>query len=91
MLESMPRPIPKSALPRGYETSKLPAFDVPAFLDSTGVARKVVDFREKATILAQGDTAKHVLYIARGGGEAFARRAALQKHWAALPSAKSSA
>jgi hypothetical protein len=44
-----------------------PAFDVQAFLDSTGVARKVVDFRKKATIFAQGDTAKHVLYIPRGG------------------------
>jgi hypothetical protein len=59
--------MPKSALPRSYETSKLPAFDVQAFLDSTGVARKVVDFRKKATIFAQGDTAKHVLYIPRGG------------------------
>ena len=48
-------------------TSKPPAFDVQAFLDSTGVARKVVDFRKKSTIFAQGDAAKHVLYIQQGG------------------------
>ncbi len=52
--------MPKPALPRSYEIPKPPAFDVQAFLDSTGVARKVVDFRKKATIFAQGDAAKHV-------------------------------
>jgi CRP/FNR family transcriptional regulator, cyclic AMP receptor protein len=59
--------MPRSALPRSYETPKPPAFDVQAFLDSTGVARKVVDFRKKTTIFAQGDAAKHVLYIQQGG------------------------
>src|ERR1700722_6251665 len=59
--------MPRAALPRSYETPKPPAFDVQAFLDSTGVARRVVDFRKKTTIFAQGDAAKHVLYIQQGG------------------------
>src|SRR6204780_1084337 len=59
--------MPKSALSRSYEAPKPPAFDAQAFLDSTGIARKVVDFRKKATIFAQGDAAKHVLYIQQGG------------------------
>jgi CRP/FNR family cyclic AMP-dependent transcriptional regulator len=44
-----------------------PAFDVQAFLDSAGVARKVVEFQKKATIFAQGDAARHVMYIQQGG------------------------
>jgi CRP/FNR family transcriptional regulator, cyclic AMP receptor protein len=43
------------------------AFDVKAFLDSAGVARKIVEFQKKATIFSQGDTARHVLYIQQGG------------------------
>jgi CRP/FNR family cyclic AMP-dependent transcriptional regulator len=67
VLKCMPRIMPKPVLPRSYETTKPVAFDAQAFLDSTGVARKVVDFRKKATIFAQGDTAKHVMYIQQGG------------------------
>jgi len=43
------------------------SFDVQAFLDSAGVARKVTDFRNKQTIFTQGDPAKNVLYIQKGG------------------------
>ena len=43
-----------------------PAFDVQAFLDSAGVARKVVEFRKKAVIYAQGDVAEHVMYVQQG-------------------------
>jgi len=43
------------------------AFDVQAFLDSTGVARKVVEFRKHTTVFAQGDAATHVVYIQHGG------------------------
>jgi CRP-like cAMP-binding protein len=46
---------------------KAPSFDVQAFLDSAGVARKVTDFRNKQTIFTQGDPAKNVLYIQKGG------------------------
>jgi CRP/FNR family cyclic AMP-dependent transcriptional regulator len=44
-----------------------PAFDVEAFLDSAGLARKIVEFQEKVTIFAQGDAAGHVMYIQQGG------------------------
>ncbi|OFV87862.1 MAG: Crp/Fnr family transcriptional regulator [Acidobacteria bacterium RBG_16_68_9] len=43
------------------------AFDAQAFLDSAGVARKVVEFRRAQTIFAQGDPAKTVMYIQLGG------------------------
>jgi CRP/FNR family cyclic AMP-dependent transcriptional regulator len=49
------------------KTAKLPVFDAQAFLDSAGVARKVTGFRGKETIFSQGDPAKDVLYIQKGG------------------------
>jgi len=42
-------------------------FDAQAFLDSAGVSKKVVEFRKKATVFAQGDPAKTVMYIQQGG------------------------
>ena len=44
-----------------------PAFDAQAFLDSAGVARKVVAFRRAETIFDQGDPATTVMYIQQGG------------------------
>ena len=44
-----------------------PAFDVQAFLESAGVARTVVIYKTSQSIFAQGDLAKHVLYIQTGG------------------------
>ena len=46
---------------------KTPVFDAQAFLDSAGVARKVVEFRGSATIFRQGHSSKHVMYIGIGG------------------------
>lgn len=43
------------------------SFDGQAFLDSAGVARKVVRFRRNEAIFSQGDSAKSVLYIQEGG------------------------
>jgi len=43
------------------------AFDAQAFLDSAGVARKVVAFRRAETIFAQGEPASAVMYIQQGG------------------------
>ena len=42
-------------------------FDVQAFLDSAGVARKVVEYRRSEKIYSQGDPAKGVKYIQKGG------------------------
>ena len=47
--------------------TRTPVFDAQAFLDSAGVARKVVEFQRKATIFAQGNSSKHVMYIQKGG------------------------
>jgi len=41
-------------------------FNVQAFLDSTGVARTIVEFQAKDTIFSQGDAGKDVLYIQKG-------------------------
>jgi CRP/FNR family cyclic AMP-dependent transcriptional regulator len=49
------------------KSTQKPAFDVRAFLDSAGVARKIVEFQKKTTIFAQGDAATHVMYIQQGG------------------------
>ena len=43
------------------------AFNAQEFLDSAGVARKVVEYKKKETIFSQGDQAKNVLYIQKGG------------------------
>jgi CRP/FNR family cyclic AMP-dependent transcriptional regulator len=37
------------------------------FLDSTGVAKEIVDFRRSEVIFAQGDPADSVIYIQKGG------------------------
>jgi CRP/FNR family cyclic AMP-dependent transcriptional regulator len=54
-----------SAITR-LKTKKKTAFDAQMFLDSAGVARKVVEFPIKATIFGQGDPAKTVMYIQKG-------------------------
>ena len=42
------------------------AFDAQAFLDSAGVARKVVEYRRSEKIYSQGDPTKGVKYIQKG-------------------------
>ena len=48
-------------------TNKKRAFNAQEFLDSAGVARKVVEFKRKEAIFSQGDPATNVLYIQAGG------------------------
>jgi CRP-like cAMP-binding protein len=43
------------------------AFDAQAFLDSAGVARKVLEYRRLEEIYSQGDATKRVKYIQKGG------------------------
>ena len=47
-------------------TQKL-AFDAQAFLDSAGVARKVVEYRRSQKMYSQGDPATSVMYVQKGG------------------------
>src|ERR1700676_4695990 len=42
------------------------AFDAQAFLVSSGIARRIAEFPRKATIFAQGDPAKTVMYVQQG-------------------------
>jgi CRP/FNR family cyclic AMP-dependent transcriptional regulator len=46
---------------------KVPVFDAQAFLDSAGVARKVMEYRGSEKIYSQGDPATGVKYIQKGG------------------------
>jgi CRP-like cAMP-binding protein len=43
------------------------SFRAQAFLDTSGVARKVVEYRKGETIYSQGDAADTVMYIQKGG------------------------
>jgi CRP-like cAMP-binding protein len=47
--------------------TKKPVFDLRIFLDTAGAARKIKQFRRAETIYSQGDTAKGVHYIQKGG------------------------
>jgi CRP/FNR family transcriptional regulator, cyclic AMP receptor protein len=67
VLNYLPQIMPKPVLARTYELAKQVAFDAQTFLDSAGVARKVVAFPKRAAIFGQGDAAKHVMYIQQGG------------------------
>jgi len=45
----------------------MPAFDAQAFLRSTGIARKIVEYQRGEAVFSQGDTCEHVMYIQKGG------------------------
>ncbi len=49
------------------KNEKVPIFDVQAFLDSAGVARKPKEFNKAEVVYSQGDAAKSVLYLQKGG------------------------
>jgi CRP-like cAMP-binding protein len=56
------------ALPRriDYPAIALPPFDLTTFLDSAGVARRVVKYARSVVVFSQGDPATHVFYIQKG-------------------------
>jgi CRP-like cAMP-binding protein len=49
------------------ESRRKPPFDAQAFLDSAGMARKLKEFRKAEVVYSQGDAAKSVLYLQKGG------------------------
>ncbi len=49
------------------KTNAKNTFNAQQFLDSAGVARKVVGYKKKQPIFSQGDPGKDVLYIQKGG------------------------
>ena len=48
-------------------TRAVPAFNAQAFLDSSGIRKRVVEYGRGETIFTQGDACEHVLYIRSGG------------------------
>jgi len=48
-------------------TKGVPAFSAQAFLDSSGIAKTVVEYGRGETIFTQGDPCENVLYIQTGG------------------------
>src|SRR6202162_4960221 len=59
--------IARSSIKPTIKFKEKSAFDAQAFLDSAGVARKVTEFKKKQVVFSQGDPAKNVLYIQKGG------------------------
>jgi CRP/FNR family transcriptional regulator, cyclic AMP receptor protein len=66
MRAAMPRSWPSNATSR-TKVEHNQAFDAQAFLNSAGVARKVVEYGSKVAVFTQGDPATSVLYIQKGG------------------------
>ncbi len=42
-------------------------FNARAFLDSAGIAKRIVEYRRGEVIFSQGDPSEHVLYVQKGG------------------------
>jgi CRP/FNR family cyclic AMP-dependent transcriptional regulator len=49
------------------KSKQKPIFNAQAFLESAGIARTIVEYRQAEVIYAQGDPCEHVLYIQKGG------------------------
>ncbi len=56
-----------SSIKSKRKSTQKPAFDAQSFLDSAGVARTVVEFRRSQKVYSQGDSARSVLYVQKGG------------------------
>jgi CRP/FNR family cyclic AMP-dependent transcriptional regulator len=52
---------------KGLKNVKVPVFDAQAFLDSAGVARRVLGYQRSQKIYSQGDPATSVMYVQKGG------------------------
>ena len=56
-----------SNIKTAIKTKPIDAFNAQAFLDSAGLARRIVEYRKSQKIYSQGELAKSVLYIQKGG------------------------
>jgi CRP-like cAMP-binding protein len=52
---------------KSLKNVKALAFNAQTFLDSAGVARRVIEYRKSETIYSQGDRTENVMYIQKGG------------------------
>jgi CRP/FNR family transcriptional regulator, cyclic AMP receptor protein len=66
MQAAAPRPRPSNTRFKTRLEEKQ-AFNAQAFLDSTGMGKKVVEYGSKEAVFTQGDPATSVLYIQKGG------------------------
>ena len=57
---------PSTVKPKRKSTQES-AFNAQVFLDSAGVARRIVEYRKSQKIYSQGESAKNILYIQNGG------------------------
>jgi len=51
---------------RKARSKKTPSFKVQAFLDSAGLARRIVQYKQSEKIYSQGESSESVLYIQKG-------------------------
>src|SRR5579859_3272598 len=52
---------------KATKSKRIGSFDPKVFLDTTGVARKIGEFRRGESIYSQGEVADSVMYIQTGG------------------------
>src|ERR1700726_5212218 len=52
---------------RKERSKKNPGFNAQAFLDSAGLARRIVEYQKSEKIYSQGESTNDVLYIQKGG------------------------
>jgi CRP/FNR family transcriptional regulator, cyclic AMP receptor protein len=57
----------RATTPPDENPKKLRPFNAQTFLDSTGLAKTVLEYRRRQRIYSQGDAAASVLYIQKGG------------------------
>src|SRR6202022_4640070 len=50
-----------------FTRSKINSFNPQVFLDTSGVARKIAEFRRGESIYSQGEAADSVMYVQKGG------------------------
>jgi CRP/FNR family transcriptional regulator, cyclic AMP receptor protein len=51
------------------KSKKKDAFDAQAFLDSPSVAKRVQEFKKAEIVYSQGDAARSVMYLQKGGAK----------------------
>ena len=57
----------RATIPPDENLKKLSPFNAQSFLDSTGLAKTIVEYRRRQRIYSQGDAAASVIYIQKGG------------------------
>jgi len=58
--------VPACDLNLFMKSKSLRPFKVQAFLDSSGIAKRIVEYPRGEVIFTQGDPCEHVLYIQKG-------------------------